>query len=418
MDIKYNNTQNFTGYDARKLRGLFISDKRCAEQIKKFANVLEIDIYTPSIASKSIRKDCAEVTNSNQFIWAQDYVTVMDTRAILFDSTREHIKRVLRASADGLSKVLKLPTIKSEPHLRGGNFFICEVNGIKKLIVGDNRANIYPQDLFKKIFGVDEICPIPRLDWHIDLFIRPLDNGNVLVADYNATQKGLNDGLETLRKHAKRTDITPEQKAKLYEIIDKLETEIEKWKITEQFAKYKPQERTTQIVETLSNNGFNPIPIPGTHYYLDGIKNPNLEQERLENFEKNMTNLRELAQGHTQDIQNKVEQYIKLKTFEVSQNQNVGIELENIYENNFINAIVTKNQKGELVYLTNASIFDKKLGITPEIEALTGFSTKKMFIDSVSQYIKPENIHFIDEKLTEQLFKFMGGIHCSAAEII
>ena len=204
MDIKYNNTQNFTGYDARKLRGLFISDKRCAEQIKKFANVLEVDIYTPSIASKSIRKDYAEVTNSNQFIWAQDYVTVMDTRAILFDSTREHIKRVLRASTDGLSKVLKLPTIKSEPHLRGGNFFVCDVNGIKKLIVGDNRANIYPQDLFKKIFGVDEICPIPRLDWHIDLFIRPLDNGNVLVADYNATQKGLNDGLETLRKHAKR----------------------------------------------------------------------------------------------------------------------------------------------------------------------------------------------------------------------
>ena len=418
MDIKYNNTQNFTGYDARKLRGLFISDKRCAEQIKKFANVLEVDIYTPSIASKSIRKDCAEVTNSNQFIWAQDYVTVMDTRAILFDSTREHIKRVLRASTDGLSKVLKLPTIKSEPHLRGGNFFVCDVNGIKKLIVGDNRANIYPQDLFKKIFGVDEICPIPRLDWHIDLFIRPLDNGNVLVADYNATQKGLNDGLETLRKHAKRTDITPKQKAQLDEIIDKLETEIEKWKITEQFAKYKPQERTTQIIETLSNNGFNPIPIPGTHYYLDGIKNPNLEQERLENFEKNMTNLRELAQGHTQDIQNKVEQYIKLKTLEVAQNENIGVELENIYENNFINAIVTKNKNGELVYLTNASIFDKKLGITPAIEALTGFSTRKMFIDSVSPYIKPENIHFIDERLTEQLFKFMGGIHCTAAEII
>ena len=32
--------------------------------------------------------------------------------------------------------------------------------------------------------------------------------------------------------------------------------------------------------------------------------------------------------------------------------------------------------------------------------------------------IKQENIHFIDEKLTEQLFKFMGGIHCTAAEII
>jgi hypothetical protein len=131
-----------------------------------------------------------------------------------------------------------------------------------------------------------------------------------------------------------------------------------------------------------------------------------------------MTNLRELAQGHTQDIQNKVEQYIKLKTLEVAQNENIGVELENIYENNFINAIVTKNKNGELIYLTNASIFDKKLGITPAIEALTGFSTRKMFIDSVSPYIKPENIHFIDERLTEQLFKFMGGIHCTAAEII
>ena len=418
MDIKYNNTQNFTGYDARKLKGLFVTDKRCADQIKKFANALEVDIYTPSIASKSIRKECAEITNGNQFIWAQDYITVMDTRAVLFDATREHLKRVLRASADGLSKTLKLPTIKSEPHLRGGNFFICEVNGAKKLIIGNNKTDIYPQDLFKQIFGVDEICSIPRLDWHIDLFIRPLDNGNVLVADYNATIKGFNEGLETLRKHASRTDITPEQKTQLDEIIDKLETEIEKWKITEQFAKYKPQEKTTEIIQTLSNNGFNPIPIPGTHYYLDGIKNPNLEQTCLSNFKKNMTDLRELAQAHTQDIQSKVEQYIKLKTFEVSQNQNIGVELENIYENNFINAIVTKNKKGELVYLTNASIFDKKLGITPEIEALTGFSTRKLFIDSVSQYIKPENIHFIDERLTEQLFKFMGGIHCSAAEII
>ena len=417
MEIKYT-SQNFTGYDARKLKGLFVSDRRCAHQLRKFAKDLEVDIFTPNIASKSIQKELVEASNSNKFIWAQDYITVMDARAILFDGTREHITRVLRASADGLSKALKLPTIKTEPHLRGGNFFICNVNGVNKLIVGENRADIYPQDLFKKVFGVEEICPIPRLDWHIDLFVRPLDNGNVLVADYNATQNGLNQGLETLRKHATRTDITPEIKAQLDEIIDKLETEIEKWKITEKFAQYTPQERTSQIIETLSNSGFNPIPIPGTHYYLDGVKNPNLEQERLENFGKNMTELRELAKGHTSDIQNKVEQYIKLKTLEVAQNKDIGVQLENMYENNFINAIVTKNKDGELVYVTNASIFDKKLGITPEIEELTGFSTRRMFIDSVSPYIKPENIHFIDEKLTEQLFKYMGGIHCTATEIL
>ena len=131
-----------------------------------------------------------------------------------------------------------------------------------------------------------------------------------------------------------------------------------------------------------------------------------------------MADLRELAKGHTSDIQDKVEQYIKLKTLEVAHNKDIGVQLENRYENNFINAIVTRNKDGELVYVTNASIFDKKLGITPEIEEITGFSTRKMFIDSISPYIKPENIHFIDEKLTEQLFKFMGGIHCTATEII
>ena len=417
MEIKYT-TQDFTGYDARKLKGLFVSDKRCAETLQKLSGAMDVDIFTPSIASKSIRKELAEVSTQNKFIWAQDYITVMDNRAILFDSTREHLKRVLRASADGLSKALKLPTIKSEPHLRGGNFFVCDVNGVKKLLVGDNKADIYPQDLFKKIFGVDEICPLPRLDWHIDLFVRPLDNGNVLVADYTKTKDGLNRGLDILRQHAKRNDITSEQKVQLDEIIDKLETEIAKWDITEQFARYKPQEKTTQIINTLSDNGFNPIPVPGTHYYLDGIKNPDLEQERLENFAKNMQDLNELAQNHTPDIQQRVNQYIKLKTFEVSQNQNIGVELENIYENNFINAIVTKNQNGELVYVTNASLLDRKLGITPEIEELTGFSTRKMFVDSISPYIKPENIHFIDERLTERLFKFMGGIHCTVSEIL
>ena len=417
MEIKYT-TQNFTGYDARHLKGLFVSDKRCADALKRLAKSMEVDIYTPSIASKSIRKEQNELASQNKLIWAQDYITVMDTRAILFDNTRDFLKRTLRASAEGLSKVLKMPTIKSEPHLRGGNFYICEVNGIKKLLVGDNKANIYPQDLFKQIFGVEEICALPRLDWHLDLFVRPLDNGNVLVADYTKTLEGLNKGLENLRKHHSRTDITQDQKAQLESIIDKLETEIAKWDITEKFAQYKPQTTTSEIIKTLTDSGFNPIPVPGTHYYLEPIKNPNKEKELLNNFASNMQNLKELAESHSTDIQHRVKKYIELKTFEVSQNQNIGIELENLYDNNFINAIVTKNQNGELVYVTNASLLDRKLGITPEIEELTGFSTKKMFIESLNPYIKPENIHFIDEKLTEQLFKFMGGIHCTAAEII
>ena len=135
-------------------------------------------------------------------------------------------------------------------------------NGSKKLLVGDNKVDFYPQDLTKKLFGVEEICSIPSLDWHIDLFVRPLDNGNVLVADYKKTEEGLNAGLETLREHVTRDDITTEQKVQLEEIIDKLETEIGKWEITKQFAQYKPDARTSQVIEELSKSGFNPISVP------------------------------------------------------------------------------------------------------------------------------------------------------------
>ena len=92
MEIKYT-TQNFTGYDARHLKGLFVSDKRCADALKRLAKSMEVDIYTPSIASKSIRKEQNELASQNKLIWAQDYITVMDTRAILFDNTRDFLKR-------------------------------------------------------------------------------------------------------------------------------------------------------------------------------------------------------------------------------------------------------------------------------------------------------------------------------------
>lgn len=95
---------------------------------------------------------------------------------------------------------------------------------------------------------------------------------------------------------------------------------------------------------------------------------------------------------------------------------NFGVEIVKKYKNNFLNAIAAK-QNGKLIYITNAPLLDKKLGITPEIEEKTGFSTKKLFVDSVAPYIDKENIHFIDEKTTEKLFDIMGGIHCTAAEM-
>lgn len=130
-----------------------------------------------------------------------------------------------------------------------------------------------------------------------------------------------------------------------------------------------------------------------------------------------MKTLKEMSQNESAKIKNNVNNYIERERLKAKNDKNFAVEPVNFYENNFINAIVTKKD-GKLVYITNASLLDKKLGITPEIEAKTGFSTRSVFIESVAPYIDKENIHFIDEKTTEKLFKYTGGIHCTAAEIV
>ena len=143
-------SQNFTGYDARPLKGLLVTDARCAKALSNITKDLNLQILQPSIASKSVRKDFFNLSAENKLLWAQDYFTILAKRAILFDSTRDYANRVFKAIAAGVEKSIGIKAIKSEPHLRGGNFFICEVDGKNKLLVGENRL-IYSEDLFKKI---------------------------------------------------------------------------------------------------------------------------------------------------------------------------------------------------------------------------------------------------------------------------
>lgn len=417
-----NNAPSFTGYDARKLQGLFVTDKQCADSLRKVFNAFDVDIYTPSVASKSVRKEISGLISGNKFLWAQDYISVLKEKAILFDFTRDFLKRSLRASADGLSKVLHLLPVKSEPHLRGGNFFICNCGDKRKLIVGDNRL-IYPDDLFKQIYDVDEVCPIPRADYHLDLFLRPLDSGNVLVADNNMTMQGLKQGLLKLKNYLANGNLTDAEKTQIKSVIEQLELNINMFEITKEFSpkggnvSFDAFGKTGEICNKLQEYGFNPIRVPATFYKFKAVKDADKEQEMMNNFKNNMNHLRELCKNESAKVRFLAENYIAAQSMKAEMDKTLGVTLENFYINNFINAIVTKNKDGELMYVTNASLLDKNIGITPEIEEKTGFSTKKMFIDSVKSYIKPENIFFIDEKLTDKLFNFMGGIHCTAAEI-
>ncbi len=413
------NTPSFTGYDARPLTGLFVTDKHCAEALKRIANKTGLDVYTPNIASKSIKKEYSSLMQKQQTLWAQDYLSFFNSKLkfVIFDNSRDFIKRVLRGMTDGLKKTHGIMPLHADPHLRGGNFFVCDVNGVKKLLVTENKASIYPEDLFKKIFDVEEIHPIPKLDYHLDLFIRPLDKGNVLVADDEMTKSAMRTGIEKLKNYLSEHSLSSEEKTKIEQIINNIDLMVQKLEITQKFSPYKSTETTPQVIKAIKNAGMNPIRVPGTYVYLEKIRNVNREREVQDEINRHIASMTKEYNKAVPNIQaaaihlNEIERLANLPPIER------GMELHNFYENNFINAIVTKKDD-KLIYITNASLLDKTLEITPDIETKTGFSMKNAFIESISPYIDKENIFFMDEPLTERLFKLTGGIHCTAAEIV
>ena len=417
MRVNNYKTQNtFTGYDARRLAGLFVTDKYCIEQLRRITSQYELDVYTPQIVSKSIRKDYADLARKNNMLWAQDFFMFLANKAVLFDASREHLTRVLRGCADGVAKQLKLKPIKMDVHIRGGNYFVCNVNGKRKLIIAEGRQYL-PDELLKISHDVDEICPIPKADFHVDLFLRPLDNGNVLLADNKLTVESLKKLEQGYADLIKQGNLTKSESEAYTNIVEQISLLLSKFEITEKFDRYKPRETTEEIATRLQEYGFNPIRVPGNYYSLDKVKTREKEEKMMANFEKNMAAILDVSKAFPQAVREKAKIHVALQREIVKHDPHLGVELESFYDSNFLNSIVFKDKNGKLVYITNASLFDRGVGITPEIERKTGLSLANSFIESISPYVDRENIHFIDEKLTERLFKYMGGIHCSAAEI-
>lgn len=420
MEINSYNKLAFTGYDARALKGVLVTDKISAEQLRKVLKDIGLDVYTPQIASKSIKKEYHTLKETNQTVWAQDYFTILKNKIVLYDNSREPLKRVLRACSEGLTKLLRfpLPSQKMDAHLRGGNYFICNVQGKSKLLIGENKKSFLPEKYLKAFHDSEEICPIPTLDYHIDLFVRPLNNGNILVADNELTVKSLTKLKSNYEKYLVEHNLNDVEKETYLKIIEQIYLHLEKFKITEEYDQYAPRETTEKLVTTLQEYNFNPIRVPGNYYYLKPIQLEQNVQEALENFENNMAYIEDFGNKISPKAAAIAKNYVAMQyTLLKLTKDEIGCTVEKFYNNNFLNAIAHQNNKGEIEYITNAALLDIDLGITPEIEAKTGLSTKNIFIESVSEYIDKKNIHFINEKLTERLFDYMGGIHCTAAEI-
>jgi hypothetical protein len=203
------------------------------------------------------------------------------------------------------------------------------------------------------------------MDFHLDLFIRPLDKKRILVADDNLSLSLLEQGLKNLKLYVKESHL--QSNDKIIFLVNSLQDQINKFKNN---ILQNDLPKADKIVSIIEYSGFEPIRVPGRIY------------------DTTILNGRQTFLTH---------------------------------DCNYMNAISLINKDGDLVYITNKSSFDKNIGLNSDIAEKIGFSFEKEFIKSLSPYVNPNKIYFVDGKnnfISEKLLKdSQGGIHCVCAEI-
>lgn len=396
MNIQPMSNTNFQGYDARHLRG-FLMSSNCegiADEMFKIGKEEGFKIFSPY--GENVLKCCAEVlprkTQNDNKLWAQDYWTITKEKIFSLnpDFITDSIKKFFNLRYDLTQKVTRetpefkrinydvwnlfsdLSTKETEnfqdifiqkkeelnnrlhkAHISGGNLFIFKDGNEDSIIVGQDELEKFDTDEIQGMYGAKNVIVLPQMDYHLDLFIRPLDNKRVLLADDKLTIDILKQGLEKIPKDDECYGV-------LNNFIKNFQENIK--------LNNKPQ--SEEVEKILTDNGFEVIKVPA-------------------------------------------------RIYETKTDENDSVYLKHFC--NYINANTLINKNGNLVYITNKSSVDEQLGLTPAFIEKIGFSFEQCFIDSISKYIKPEHIYFVDGEnnfISEiMLTEYQGGIHCVCSEI-
>lgn len=361
MKIQTVTNTNFKGYDARRLKGFFMGSNShgIAQEMQSIGEKEGFKIY--SYIRKGFGKFCEEsipklMPFNTKYLWAQDLWTFRNDKLLSFINKYETVS---------ITEFFKIPRLEQKNHISGGNLYIVNNNGKEEVLVGD--ADLYTLSVpeIKKYYNVDTVHPIPQMDYHLDLFIRPLDNNRILVADDNMTIQILEKGLEEFiafakNKNAQQNKIIDAIIQNFNKVITEFKQEVSENKL--------PQ--TEQVSNILEEIGYIPIRVPGRIY------------------------------SATYFTDNDV--YLS-------------------HDCNYINANVIKNENDEIIYITNKSNIDKTLGLENDFAKDFEFRFEKEFVKSLAPYVKPEKVYFIDGKdsfvSTTMLKEMQGGIHCACSEI-
>lgn len=357
---------SFTGYDARPLRALLMRDAYADTRYESL--IKELSAIGREHSFDVFVQDAKKVVNGNMYsaekslklpILDRENVWLQDNMTISPNG-----KMFANFFADRLNmrfaSFLKLPLFLRNYHLQGGNFFFIKDKGKTSLLLGVDDIIGCNLGKIRQDFDLNEIYTVSQPDFHLDLGLRPLKNKTVLLNDDRLTLAELEKGIKSAENYEKTSG-----RCENNSISGMLKM------IRDFFVQYKARSinENSETIETeLKNYGFKVVRVPSN------IIRPSVVQD---------------------------------------------IDSDNHYMSNFMNAIVHQNKQGDLVYITNRSLLDEAAGITKEVEEAIGFGFHKMFRDSVKDYIKPENVYFLDGNTTIPQFveNYQGGIHCLCAEI-
>ena len=416
------NKISFKGYDARPLKGFVMNSNYAgiAEEMKRIGEQEDFDVFLfegsvehPKIVSNNFKRP-----QTHAGCWAQDMWGVVKNTLLScenfkkqfllqktfnlkenefqktmrnkmhLDELRDSVYEVSHTQFNDKLKFLNKDesslhkkkyeedlkfqkeyffNLCKKSHIKGGNYYITkDKQGQEEILIGVNELKKFTKEELESIFQTDKIHILPQADFHLDLFVRPLTDKKVLIADDELMLKVLSDGYKKICDFLPNA---PQSECdKIIDIICKMDCLINRFKF---IVEKNPYAKMKDVENKLLDAGYEPIKVPARVF----------EIETLYSELKNSTYLSHL--------------------------------------HNYMNANVQVNKKGEIVYITNKSTLDELLGLTDDIQKLTGFSLQKEFLKAVKKHV--DKVYFVsgeNNELPNVLLKEnLGGIHCAAMEI-
>ena len=348
---------SFTGYDARQLNAICMSTPKMklATELCNIGKKADFDVF---IASGKNLLDIEDANRSTiecgTSFWGQDISIFTPKKQVLTNDFGDNLP-------EAIGKYFNKKVLHNNKVPEGGNiYYIQDSNGKNIMLAGKNLL-ADGIDNIKSLLGVTKIDYIPQMDFHLDLFIRPLDNRRILIADDNLTKKVFRNGLN---KISGLLATLSQSQGELLKIQKNLKAELTKFN---KATKENPFATVEDTEKVLIAQGYEPIRVPGRVYNTFPIASESL-----------------------------------------------------IHKLNYMNAIVVKNKKNEIFYISNKSLLDANIGLTPQIVQQTGFSFENEFKKALADFIPPENIYFVEgekEEIPKLLEELDGGLHCLVTEI-